>query len=191
MERAPVPSGKLGPSSIRSPLRCVCQIPTIATKGCYRDSRLSQGTTACLALNRAELGLRTASEHSALSGQKGGVVAKNRLPANRPPPANNLLAALPTDAFDRISASLDVVPLPLKKFLYKAHEPITQVYFPGGGFVSVVTELKDGAMVEVATIGREGMLGATATLNGDPSNASAMVQAETDICYRMPIEGLD
>jgi CRP-like cAMP-binding protein len=75
--------------------------------------------------------------------------------------------------------------LKLKRFLHKPGEPIDQVYFPGGGFASVVTVLKDGAMVEVATIGREGMLGLSAVLNGDPSSAAAMVQAETDVCYTM------
>ena len=43
-------------------------------------------------------------------------------------------------------------------------------------------------MVEVATIGREGMLGVSAVLNGDPSPAAAMVQAETDTCYRMAVD---
>jgi len=33
----------------------------------------------------------------------------------------------------------------------------------------MVTVLKDGTMVEVATVGREGMLGVSAILNGDPS----------------------
>ena len=52
----------------------------------------------------------------------------------------------------------------------------------------MVTVLKDGGMVEVATIGREGMLGMSAVLNGDPSPAAAMVQAETDVCYTMSVK---
>ena len=117
------------------------------------------------------------------------MMAKRRLPAtNRPPPANQLLAALPPDVFARVTPALDVVPLKLKEFLHQAGEPIEHVYFPGGGFVSVVTVLKDGSMVEVATIGREGMLGASAALNGDPSPAATMVQAETDTCYKMAID---
>jgi hypothetical protein len=36
-------------------------------------------------------------------------------------------------------------------------EPIRHVYFPGG-VRSMVTVLKDGSMVEVATIGREGAI---------------------------------
>ena len=85
---------------------------------------------------------------------------------------------------------IDVIPLELKRFLYKAGEPIYEVYFPGGGFCSMVTVLSDGRMIEVATIGREGMVGLSAALNGNgnPMPSATMVQAETDVCYRMPIE---
>jgi CRP-like cAMP-binding protein len=104
---------------------------------------------------------------------------------NRPPPANHLLAALPPEVFGRISPSIKVIPLELKRFLYKASEPIREVYFPGGGFCSMVTVLKNGAMVEVATVGREGMLGMSAVLNRDTSPSATMVQAATDTCYAM------
>ena len=117
------------------------------------------------------------------------MIAKRPLPTtNRPPPANHLLAALPPDVFVRISPTLDVVPLKLKQFLHKAGEPMREVYFPGGGFISLVTVLNDGDMVEVATVGREGVLGVSAVLNGDPSPSAALVQGETDTCYRMPAD---
>jgi CRP-like cAMP-binding protein len=116
------------------------------------------------------------------------MIAKRRLPTtNRPPPTNQLLAALPPDDYRRLAPTLDVIPLKLKEFLHKPGESIAHVYFPGGGFASVVTVLEDGAMVEVATIGREGMLGVSAILNGDPLPAAAMVQAETDTCYKMAV----
>jgi CRP-like cAMP-binding protein len=108
--------------------------------------------------------------------------------ANRQPPLNHLLAALPVDDYSRLAPSLRIIPLKLKRFLYKPGEPIDHVYFPGGGFGSVVTVLKDGGMVEVATIGREGMLGMSAALNRDPSPSATMVQAETDTCYTMSAE---
>jgi CRP-like cAMP-binding protein len=98
------------------------------------------------------------------------------------------LAALPAESFDRIAPALDVVPLKLKQFLHKPGEPVRAVYFPGGGFISIVTVLNDGGMVEVATIGREGMLGVSVVLNGDPSPSAALVQGETDTCYRMSAE---
>jgi CRP-like cAMP-binding protein len=77
------------------------------------------------------------------------------------------------------------VPLKLKSFLHRAGEPIEHVYFPVGGFCSMVTVLKDGRMVEVATIGREGMVGIIAALDGNPMSSTSMVQGETDTCYRM------
>jgi CRP-like cAMP-binding protein len=99
---------------------------------------------------------------------------------------NRLLAALPAADYKRIFPALEVITLTLKDVLYKPGELIQHVYFPGGGFCSVLTLLKDGDMVEVATIGREGMVGASAVLDPRaPISAVTMVQAESDICYRM------
>jgi CRP-like cAMP-binding protein len=114
---------------------------------------------------------------------------KRHLPSSdRPPPANKLLAALPADDYARLAPTLGTTALKLKRFLHEPGEPVDQVYFPGGGFISVVTVLKDGGMVEVATIGREGMLGMSAALNREPSPSATMVQAETDTCYVMSAE---
>ena len=43
-------------------------------------------------------------------------------------------------------------------------------------------------MVEVATVGREGMVGTSAVLDVTPVHSISMVQGETEICYRMPAE---
>jgi CRP-like cAMP-binding protein len=105
---------------------------------------------------------------------------------NRPPPVrSHLLAALPADDYDRIVPALDVVALKLKHVIHKTGDAIQHVYFPGGGFCSVVTVLEDGGMVEVATIGREGMVGVSALLDGVPPSSTSMVQGETNTCYRM------
>jgi CRP-like cAMP-binding protein len=112
-------------------------------------------------------------------------------PANRPPPTGNqnrLLAALPAADYARILPSLVVVPLKLKDFLHKPGEPIRDVYFPGSGFCSMLTVLEDGSMVEIATIGREGMVGVSAVLDGTPVTSAAMVQGESDTCYRMKVD---
>ena len=66
-------------------------------------------------------------------------------PPNRPPPADNpnrLLAAIPAADYARILPSLTVVPLKLKDILHKPGEPIRDVYFPGGGFCSLLTVLQ-------------------------------------------------
>jgi CRP-like cAMP-binding protein len=101
---------------------------------------------------------------------------------------NLLLAALPKADRDRLIPSLDVVPLKLKDVLHKPGQPIREVYFPGGGFCSIVAVLEDGGMVEVATVGREGMVGTSATSETNAPTSATMVQGETGVCYRMSAE---
>lgn len=98
---------------------------------------------------------------------------------------NTLLASLPAADYKRIEPSLRVVPFSLKKIVYKPGHPVEEVYFPGDGFFSVLTVLRNGTMVEVATIGNEGMVGIAAILDSDPSPSLTMVQAEMKACYMM------
>ena len=106
--------------------------------------------------------------------------------SNRPPPSNQLLASLPIADYDRLTATIDVIPLKLKEVVQRAGDPVQYVYFPGGGFLSVLTVLADGGRVEIATIGREGVSGLPAAMDGgDPSPSETLVQAEIDTCYRM------
>jgi CRP-like cAMP-binding protein len=108
--------------------------------------------------------------------------------AGRSSPANGLLAALPPADYKRIALLLEIVPLKLKSVLYRPGEIATHVHFPGGGFCSIVTVLQNGDMVEVATVGREGMVGLSALHPDRMESTAAMVQAETATCYRMPAE---
>jgi CRP-like cAMP-binding protein len=100
---------------------------------------------------------------------------------NRPPPdpgqsRNKLLAALPADEYRRLLPHLKTVALEFKQTLQKADEEIRTIYFPGGGVCSVVTVMEDGRMVEVATVGNEGMIGVTAFLGDELPSGEAMVQ---------------
>ena len=98
---------------------------------------------------------------------------------------NALLSALPSDDYKRLASSIGIVPLKLKQFLHKPAAQINHVYFPGGGFCSIVTVLENGSMVEVATVGREGMVGLGAMTNDRQGSSAVMVQGETDVCYTM------
>jgi CRP-like cAMP-binding protein len=119
-----------------------------------------------------------------------GMAARRRSTphVSSPPPAavqNRLLAALPEADRDRVLSTLDLVPMKLKELLHKPATRIEHVYFPGGGFCSLVTVLEDGSMVEVATIGREGAVGVTAVFDGTPAASATMVQGASETCYRM------
>lgn len=100
---------------------------------------------------------------------------------------NQLLAALPASDYARLVPKLETVPVKLKQLVHRSGEVIEHVYFPGGGFFSETTPLAGGEMVEVTTIGREGMVGAIAALDNEPLAFSTMIQAEMDVCYRLTV----
>ncbi|MDZ8260371.1 Crp/Fnr family transcriptional regulator [Nostoc sp. ChiQUE01b] len=91
-------------------------------------------------------------------------------------PANNLLAVLPPADYERLVPHLKLVPLPLKKVLYEAGEPIAQVYFPNKAVVSIVTTMEDGSTVEVGIVSNEGMVGMPVILGDDTTTTTAFVQ---------------
>ena len=72
---------------------------------------------------------------------------------------NAILNALPAAERDRLLAEMTLVPLKIKTVLFDAGEVITNVYFPTSGVISLVTPLEEGSIVEVATIGNEGIVG--------------------------------
>lgn len=75
------------------------------------------------------------------------------------PLQNRLLAALPDDAYARIQKHLHMSTAVPGCTLQAHGVPLTSVYFPNGGVFSVTNEMRDGSLVEVATVGCEGMLG--------------------------------
>ncbi len=78
---------------------------------------------------------------------------------HRDPRNNRILEALPTEDRDRLVRSMVTVSLPIKTVLFEPGEPIGAVHFPLDGVISLVTPLDDGAIVEVATVGNEGIVG--------------------------------
>ena len=57
-----------------------------------------------------------------------------------------------------LAAASDVT-LDVRTVLFEPGGPIEAVYFPTDGVISLVTPLNDGSIVEVATIGNEGIVG--------------------------------
>jgi CRP-like cAMP-binding protein len=74
-------------------------------------------------------------------------------------PGNRILQGLPTGECDRLLATMEVVKLPTKTVIFEPGAPIEVVLFPISGVISLVTPLLDGSIVEVATIGNEGVVG--------------------------------
>ena len=79
--------------------------------------------------------------------------------ATGPDHGNRILDALPTATRTRVFGQLTAIALDIKTVLFEPGEVITAVYFPLGGVISLVTPLEDGNIVEVATVGNEGIVG--------------------------------
>jgi CRP-like cAMP-binding protein len=99
------------------------------------------------------------------------------------PPGNRLLDALPSDDRERIGPLLEVERGELKQHIYKPGAKIEALYFPVDAVVSILTTLTDGAGVEIATIGNEGVVGSPVVLGSDsmPSRHFAQVQVPGDL----------
>src|ERR1035441_5930903 len=72
---------------------------------------------------------------------------------------NRILTALPSSERQELFGLVRNVTLPVKTVLFEPGTPIDALYFPIDGVISLVTPLHDDAIVEVATIGNEGIVG--------------------------------
>ena len=72
---------------------------------------------------------------------------------------NRILSGLPEPEFEQIRASLRRFDMTHGIVLFSADEPITSVYFPLTGAVSLIAELPDGQSTDVAVVGNEGFVG--------------------------------
>ena len=116
----------------------------------------------------------------------------NRAPRTAPPsagvrPGNKLLRGLPDEDFRRLAQHARIIPLTPKLVLQPIHEPIHDVVFPDGGVVSVTAAMLDGSIVEVATIGVEGLVGINAFFGGGTSDAESMVQVPGATATVLPV----
>lgn len=100
---------------------------------------------------------------------------------------NRLLRTLPADAYARIAPQLHAVTLKPKQVFHKQGERIRDVYFPGGGAFSLTKVLQDGSVAEIATVGNEGMIGASVFFGDEISTGEALVQVPDGETHTMPV----
>ena len=106
-----------------------------------------------------------------------------------PPVRNGLLNSLSRDEYERVKAKLEIAPLKLGTILSDRDRPVRHVYFMERGVVSLVNPLSDGTIIEIATIGNEGMVGLPAFLQGSTFALRSIVQVEGE-ALRMSREDL-
>jgi CRP-like cAMP-binding protein len=109
----------------------------------------------------------------------GTTLDVTRLLPDGTPLHNRLLAALPAADYARLQKHLQMNGGITGHPLQEHGVPVTDVYFPNGGVFSVTNQMRDGTLVEVATVGIEGMLGIGVFL-GDRSGAGRTFQQVPD-----------
>jgi CRP-like cAMP-binding protein len=80
---------------------------------------------------------------------------------------NWLLATLPPEPLLCLRPHLKRVSLARGRVLFEADELLTRVYFVETGAVSLVSVFEDGTTAEMATVGREGMVGVGTLLGSE------------------------
>src|SRR3954453_10138118 len=82
---------------------------------------------------------------------------------------NRLLAALPPDEWNRVSAICQPVMLANEQTLLAPRQVVRYAYFPTDGVVALLMVMADGTPVEVATVGSEGFVSCESILGTDQS----------------------
>ena len=100
-------------------------------------------------------------------------------------PQNRLLSALSPRAFANLASELELMELPAGHILYEPNTEIDFVYFPVTAVASMIRRMADGAVVEVGTIGREGVVGGSVALGAVTTPTQCLIQVAGD-AQRIP-----
>ena len=71
---------------------------------------------------------------------------------------SRFIASLPAEVRELLENNLEVIQLQKGQVLYRIDEPVTRVFFPHGGLISLVVMMESGKTAEVSLIGREGLV---------------------------------
>lgn len=89
---------------------------------------------------------------------------------------NGLLAAFTEDEWARCRPLMELTELRAGQVLSRAGVPSVHLYFPTSAIISLLYVSRDGAPLEVAQVGCEGIVGVSAFLGGGSTTTSAEVR---------------
>jgi CRP-like cAMP-binding protein len=95
-----------------------------------------------------------------------------------PEDENGLLATLPSAIYERLKPSLTRVRLEAGSTLYDVGTTIDHAWFITSGMVSLLAVTEDGDTVEIASVGREGLVGLSSMKNRRDMEFRAQVRIE-------------
>ncbi len=93
---------------------------------------------------------------------------------------NRLLRSLESPVYDQMAPHLELVRFPLGRIVYEPGQALDDVYFPNHGVLSMLTVLENGDLVEIATVGNEGMADLSVFLGLKISSSRLLCQVPGD-----------
>jgi CRP-like cAMP-binding protein len=104
---------------------------------------------------------------------------------------NLLLASLSPSDLAALQPHLKLVHFKQEQVLFEAGDTIDATYFPTSAVISIVVTLSTGQVVEAAMVGRDGVVGAAAALDGKMALSRAIVQlsGEAMVCSVAGLRG--
>lgn len=94
---------------------------------------------------------------------------------------NLLLKLIGHADFERLEPNLKTITFAQHSVLFETDQKIKHVYFPTGAVVSLVVTLSTGEIIEAAMVGSDGVVGASAALDGRIAVCRGIVQLGGDI----------
>jgi CRP-like cAMP-binding protein len=89
------------------------------------------------------------------------------------------LSSLSAQDQDRLQPHLQHLHLPQGTALFRAEETIPYVYLPQTGIISMIVGISSGQFVEAGMLGRNGVIGPDAALDGPDALNTAIAQVES------------
>jgi CRP-like cAMP-binding protein len=89
---------------------------------------------------------------------------------------NLFLSALPPRDLALLKPAFQFVELPRGEVLGESGHRVSDVVFLEGGMISLLAQMKDGSAIEIATLGRESIVGVLSALGNHRSHVRAIVQ---------------
>jgi CRP-like cAMP-binding protein len=95
---------------------------------------------------------------------------------------NRLLAALPSESYQRLLPQLEDVSFSLGEVVYESGAQMKHVYFPTTSHISLLYTMIDGSTAEMGLVGNEGVVGIALFMGGETTPNRAMVQGGGAAC---------
>jgi CRP-like cAMP-binding protein len=96
--------------------------------------------------------------------------------------ANRLLASLPEEDWHHLLPLCETVEVDVGQVLYEPGQVIRYIYFPEDSLISLLAVAEGRMTLEVGSVGREGMLGASVALGHELAQVRAVVQRAGSAC---------